>query len=132
MKLAILALYLPKVELSDRQLNLELVYEVQEHERDRNFALTMRWFGNEPTGQVSRSIFVPLGQEDAANKLVKIFSKQCIPEREVVTVYENSSDDYYDYRDYNDNDNFYERDEDCPSDDSGNYDDSGDNFCEDD
>lgn len=136
-----------KVELSDRQLDLELVYEVQEHEKDRNFALTMRWFGDEPTGKVKRSIFIPLGQEEAANQLVQIFSKQCIPEREVVTAYESSRDDYYDYRYYNDNDKFYERNEDCPSDDddnsderdegcssddSGNYDDSGDSFCRDD
>ncbi|EAW37001.1 hypothetical protein [Lyngbya sp. PCC 8106] len=123
---------LSKVELSDRQLNLELVYQVQQHEKDRDFGLTMRWFGNEPTGQVNRSIFVPLGQEDAANKLVQIFSKQCIPEREVVRVYESSNDDYYDYRDYNDNDNFHQHDEDCSSDDSGSYDDSGDNFSGDD
>ncbi|HAO12631.1 MAG TPA: hypothetical protein DCQ51_16035 [Planktothrix sp. UBA8407] len=94
---------LSKIELVKRVLNFEVFYQVQENEKDRNFAPTMRWFGDEPTGQISRSIFVPLGQETAVNEVVERLSKKCIPQRKMSRIYD-SSGDYLGDSYYSDND----------------------------
>jgi hypothetical protein len=110
--------HLTQINLSGRVLKFELFYQVQEQEKDQDFALTMRLFADEPTGEISRSIFVPLGQETAANEVVERLSKKCIPQRKVSRTYDGS-DDYY-------GDSYYGNNDSSDSDNSCSWGDSGD------
>ncbi|WP_254174945.1 hypothetical protein [Planktothrix pseudagardhii] len=67
------------INLLKRVLKLELFYQLPNSEPDQDFVLTTRLFADEPTGEITRSIFVPLGQEQAADQILKELTKKCIP-----------------------------------------------------
>jgi hypothetical protein len=108
--------HLSSINLSKRVLKLELFYQVQESEPDQDFVLTTRLFADEPNGDITRSIFVPLGQEQAADQIVKELTKKCIPNP---NKRKHSNSDYYGDSYYGDN---YSSD----SDNSCSWGDSGD------
>lgn len=112
------------INLSKRVLKFELFYQllVQESEQDKDFVLNTRLFADEPTGEITRSIFVPLGQEQAAGQIVQELTKKCIPRPGRRSSY-YSSDDYYSYGDSYDSSYSSDSDNSCSWGDSG---DSGD------
>ncbi|MCF3623696.1 hypothetical protein L2E65_02640 [Planktothrix agardhii 1801] len=117
--------HLSSINLSKRVLKFELFYQLPNSEPDQDFVLNTRLFADEPTGEITRSIFVPLGQEQAADQIVKELTKKCIPNPKKGR-YDNS--DYYGDSYYGDN---YSSDSDnsCSWGDSG---DSGDSCSSDD
>ncbi|HBW57864.1 MAG TPA: hypothetical protein DEF27_08695 [Oscillatoriales bacterium UBA8482] len=122
--------HLSSINLSKRVLKFELFYQLQipESEQDQDFVLNTRLFADEPNGEITRSIFVPLGQEQAADQIVKELTKKCIPNPKK-SRYNNGGyygDSYY--SDYSDNDS-YDSGDSCSWGDSG---DSGDSCSSDD
>ncbi|CAD5921015.1 hypothetical protein PCC9214_00658 [Planktothrix tepida] len=91
------------INLLKRVLKLELFYQLPNSEPDQDFVLTTRLFADEPTGEITRSIFVPLGQEQAADQILKELTKKCIPRprRRRSSYY---SSDYYGDSYYGDSD----------------------------
>ncbi|MBE9141920.1 hypothetical protein [Planktothrix mougeotii] len=112
------------INLSKRVLKFELFYQllVQESEQDQDFVLNTRLFADEPTGEITRSIFVPLGQEQAAGQIVQELAPKCIPRPRRRSSYYDSSTDYYSSGDSYDS-SYSDSDNSCSWGDSG---DSGD------
>lgn len=122
--------HLSSINLSKRVLKFELFYQLPNSEPDKDFVLTTRLFADEPTGEITRSIFVPLGQEQAADQIVKELTKKCVPNPRSRSGYSRySSDDYYSYSDSYDSSSSYDSDNSCSWGDSG---DSGDSCSSDD
>jgi len=108
--------HLSSINLSKRVLKFELFYQVQKSEPDQDFVLTNRLFADEPNGEITRSIFVPLGQEQAADQIVKELTKKCIPNP---NKRKHSNSDYY-------GDSYYSNYDSSDSDNSCSWGDSGD------
>ncbi len=108
--------HLSSINLSKRVLKFELFYQVQKSEPDQDFVLTTRLFADEPNGEITRSIFVPLGQEQAADQIVKELTKKCIP---------NPKKGRYSNSDYS-GDSYYSDNDSSDSGDSCSWGDSGD------